>query len=71
MELVKVGTKIKFTKEDKDALNKVKNIIGDIWNEMHDYDYLLGYSEDEIKDIYYMLEAITEAEDDELVIVEG
>lgn len=71
MELIKVGTKIKFTKEDRDALSKVKNIISDIWNEMHDYDYLLNYSEDEIKDAYYMLEAITEAEDDELTILEG
>lgn len=68
MELVKVGTKIKFTQEDIDALKEVKDIIVDIWNEMREGDYIVGYSEDDFRDIYYMLKSITEADDDELVI---
>ena len=46
MELVKVGTKIKLTQEDRDALNEVKDIFDEIWNEMRTDDYLLGYGED-------------------------
>lgn len=68
MELVKVGTKIKFTQEDIDALKEVKDIIVDIWNEMREGDYIVGYSENDFRDIYYMLKSITEADDDELVI---
>lgn len=68
MELVKVGTKIKFTQEDRDALKEVRDIIGKIWNEMRESGYIMGYSEDDVSDIYYMLESITEADDDELVI---
>ena len=69
MELVKVGTKIKLTQEDKDALNEVKDIFDEIWNEMKTDDYLLGYGEDAIKQIYYVLSDFVDAEDDELVIV--
>lgn len=70
MELIKVGTKIKLTQEDRDALDTVMHIVNDIWNEMREDDYFLNYSEEEIEQFYYMLENITEAEDDELVIRE-
>jgi hypothetical protein len=68
MELVKVGTKIKLTQEDRDALESVKDIFDEIWNEMRTDDYLLGYSEDAIKQIYYVLADFADADDDELTI---
>ena len=70
MELVKVGTKIKLTQEDRDALGKVKSIVSDIWNEMRTDDYLLGYGEDTIQRIYYVLADFVDADDDELTISE-
>ena len=70
MELVKVGTKIKLTQEDRDALEKVKDIIDKIYDEMREGNYLLGYVEEEVGETYYFLDAILDAEDDELVIVE-
>jgi hypothetical protein len=68
MELVKVGTKIKLTQEDRGALESVKDIFDEIWNEMRTDDYLLGYGEDTIQQIYYVLADFVDAEDDELTI---
>lgn len=68
MELVKVGTKIKLTQEDRDALESVRDIFDEIWDEMRTDDYVLKYGENIIQQIYYVLADFVDAEDDELTI---
>jgi hypothetical protein len=70
MEIIKGKTTIKLSEEDREVLEKAKNIFSGLYNEMTPYDALLGYSEEEIGDVYYCLETITDAEDRELVFEE-
>jgi hypothetical protein len=69
MELVKVGTKIKLTQEDRDALESVRDIFDEIWDEMRTDDYVLKYGENIIQQTYYVLADFVDAEDDELAII--
>ncbi len=70
VELLLWKDKCFVTNDYRDALDTVMHIVSDIWNEMRDDDYFLNYSEEEIEQFYYLLESITDAEDDELVIRE-
>jgi hypothetical protein len=70
MEIIKGKTTIKLSEEDREVLEKAKDIFDGIYTEMTGYDALLGYSEEEIGNIYYCLETITDAEDRELVFEE-
>lgn len=70
MELIKVGTKINLSEEDREVLEKARDMIRDIFYEVSGDDTLLGYNEEEIGQTYYMLGAIVDAEDRDLVIKE-
>lgn len=70
MEIIKEKTRFKLSAEDREALSKAKNIIDTIYNEMDSYVALLGYNEEEIGQTYDCLEAITDADDYELVLEE-
>jgi hypothetical protein len=71
MEIIKEKTRFQLSKEDREVLEKTRDMIRGIFYEISGSEELLGYNEEEIGQTYYMLGAIVEADDRELVIEEA
>jgi hypothetical protein len=70
MEIIKGKTTIKLSEEDREVLNKARDIFRCIYYEVSVNNTLLEYTESEIGRTYNMLDDFTVANDDELVIEE-